>query len=74
MDVGTGIIHEKIFEIQLILCRSEVVPEKGIWGAIFYGGTQDQEREWGQRRGFWGDQCENPRLRDPRNIRTGCQC
>lgn len=23
--------------------------------------------EWGQRRGFWGDQCENQRMRDPRD-------
>lgn len=29
MDVGIGIIREEIFENQWILCRSELVPEKG---------------------------------------------
>lgn len=74
MDVGTGIIREKIFENQWILYRSELVPEKGVWGAILFGGTQGQEREWGQRRGFVGGISGKIQDWEIQETRTGCQC
>lgn len=47
MDVGRGIVPEKVSEDQLILCRSELIPEKKIHGAIPFGDTQSQEGEVG---------------------------
>lgn len=40
MDVGRGIIPEKIFENQCIFCRNELIPEKRIQGAVLRGGIQ----------------------------------
>lgn len=54
MDVGIGIIREKIFENQWILCRSELVPEKGIWGAILFCDTQGQEGSGVREEAFGG--------------------
>lgn len=42
MDVGRGIVPEKVSEDQLILCRSELIPEKKIHGAIPFGDTQSE--------------------------------
>lgn len=54
MDVGRGIIPEKIFENQYIFCRNELTPEKRIQGAILGGGTQGSEKGVGAEKRLWG--------------------